>query len=438
MIKFKSVFFYAFISVLYLSCSSSVDVIDDDIIVDPDPIVNTSPNILLVIADDLGKDATPNYTEGSTKPNMPTLQSLISSGITFDNLWSYSVCTPTRSSILTGKYGINTGVFEVGDVISTTETSVQKYISNNTGNEYATAIVGKWHLSNNSSDPITMGVDYYAGILNGGVPSYTNWTLTENGQTTNSTEYTTTKLTDLAINWVDSQTKPWFLWLAYNAPHTPFHLAPTNLHSQGSLPTDQTSIDANPEPYFMSAVEALDTELGRLLNSLSAEEIANTIIIFIGDNGTPNQVAQAPYSSRRVKGSIYQGGVNVPMVVSGYGVNRSGVREAALTHTTDLFTTIANVAGVSTAEINNSTSFYNLLSDGNAIGREFVYTERSNNGNYAIRNANYKLIVNENGTQEFYNLAIDAYESNNLIGTTLSADATAAKAALEAEAASIR
>jgi len=437
MIKSKSVFL--FISVLYLSCSSSVDVIDDDIIVDPDPIVNSSPNILLVIADDLGKDVTPNYTEGSVKPNMPTLQSLMSTGITFDNLWSYPVCTPTRASILTGKYGVNTGVLEVGDIISTAETSVQKYISNNTGDKYATAIVGKWHLSNNANDPITMGIDYYAGILNGGVPSYTNWTLTENGQTTNTTEYTTTKLTDLAIDWVDSQTKPWFLWLAYNAPHTPFHLAPTNLHSQGSLPTDQASIDANPEPYFMSAVEALDTELGRLLNSLSAEEKANTIIIFIGDNGTPNQIAQAPYSSRRAKGTIYQGGVNVPMVVSGYGVNRSGVRESALTHTADLFTTIANVAGVSTAEINNSTSFYNLLSDENATGREFVYTERSNNGiSYAIRNANYKLIVNDNGTQEFYNLTIDAYEANDLIGTTLSAEATTAKTALEAEAASIR
>tara|TARA_R110002073_G_scaffold8207_3_gene45782 strand:- start:63547 stop:64869 length:1323 start_codon:yes stop_codon:yes gene_type:complete len=439
MIKFKSVFLFAFISVLYLSCSSSADVLDDDtIIIDPDPVVNSRPNILLVIADDLGKDATPNYTEGSTKPNMPTLQSLISSGITFDNLWSYPVCTPTRSSILTGKYGVKTGVLEVGDIISTAETSVQKYISDNTGNEYATAIVGKWHLSNNASDPITMGIDYYAGLLNGGVQSYTNWNLVENGQSSVSTEYTTTKFTDLAIDWVGNQTKPWFLWLAYNAPHTPFHLAPTNLHSQGNLPTDQASIDANPEPYFMSAVEALDTEFGRLLSSMSTEERANTIIIFIGDNGTPNQVAQSPYSSRRVKGTIYQGGVNVPMIVSGAGVSRFGARESALAHTTDLYATIANAAGISVQGINNSTSFYDMLTDSNAIEREFVYTERSSNGNYAIRDANYKLIVNDNGSQELYHLTIDAYEANDLIGTVLSAEATAAKIALEAEAASIR
>ena len=210
----------------------------------------------MIIADDLGKDAMPNYSEGSIKPNIPNLQNLMNSGLTFDNLWSYPVCTPTRSSILTGKYGIKSGVIEVGDIISTSETSLQKYINTNTGNEYATAIIGKWHLSNSASDPITMGIDYFAGIINGGVGSYTNWNLTENGVTSNSTEYTTSKLTDLAVDWVDNQTKPWFLWLAYNAPHTPFHLAPTNLHSQGNLATDQASIDANPTPYFMSAIRS--------------------------------------------------------------------------------------------------------------------------------------------------------------------------------------
>lgn len=227
--------------------------------------------------------------------------------------------------------------------------------------------------------------------------------------------------------------------MAYNAPHTPFHLAPTDLHSQGNLPTDQSSIDARPTPYFMSAVEAMDSELGRLLNSLSTEERNNTIIIFIGDNGTPNQVVQTPYSSMRAKGSIYQGGVNVPMIVSGVGVSRMGERESALVHTTDLFATIANIAGVSIQEINNSASFYNLVSDDTASKRTYVYTERSNNGvSYAIRDANYKLIVNDNGTEQFYKISTDPYEGSNLIGTTLSTEATVAKAALEAEADAIR
>lgn len=433
----KQTFGFLFLALSIFACNSSSGE-DDTIIVDPNP-VNSKPNILLVIADDLGKDATPNYSEGSIKPFMPNLQSLISTGITFDNLWSYPVCTPTRASILTGKYGFKTNVLEVGDVISTGETSLQKYIDTQTGDDYATAIIGKWHLSNTISDPTTMGIDYYAGILNGGVQSYTNWNLVQDGQSSISTEYTTTKFTDLAIDWVDDQDKPWFLWLAFNAPHTPFHLAPTNLHSQGNLATDQASIDANPTPYFLSAVEAMDSELGRFLNSLSAEERNNTLIIFIGDNGTPNQVAQSPYGTMRAKGSIYQGGVNVPLIVSGAGVNRFGAREDALVHTTDLFTTIANAAGVSVSEIENSTSFYDLLSDSNAAQREFVYTERSNNGvSYTIRNSDYKLIVHENGNEEFYNLTNDPYEATDLIGTLLSVEATIAKNALEAEAANIR
>lgn len=437
LMKHRNRLFYLFFYVLFASCSSTTEEIISD--PDTDPIVTSRPNILLVIADDMGKDATPNYTEGTIKPAMPTLQSLMNTGVTFDNLWSYPVCTPTRASILTGKYGIKTNVLEVGDVISTSETSVQSYIDSNTGNVYSTAIVGKWHLSQNANDPIIMGVDYYAGLLNGGVQSYTNWNLTENGQTNNSTEYTTTKFTDLAIDWVGNQTQPWFLWLAYNAPHTPFHLAPTDLHSQGSLPTDQASIDANPMPYYMSAVEAMDSELGRLLNSLSAEVRNNTIIIFIGDNGTPNQVVQTPYSAMRAKGSIYQGGVNVPMIVSGYGVNRVGARESALVHTTDLFATIARIAGVSVQEIYNSTSFYDLLSDNDGSERTYVYTERSSNGlSYAIRNVNYKLIVSDNGTEQLYRISTDPYEGTNLIGTTLSAEAIAAKAALEAEAVNIR
>ncbi len=433
--SFKNCFFSTCISLLFFSCSSPL-LNDSDV---DTTSTSTKPNILLIIADDMGLDATPNYSEGTVKPNMPILQGLMNSGITFENFWSYPVCSPTRASILTGKYGSKTGVLKVGDVISTSETSLQKYINEGTSNAYATAIIGKWHLSNSATDPITMGVDYYAGLLTGGVQSYTNWNLTENGLTANTTEYTTTKFTDLAIDWVDKQTKPWFLWLAYNAPHTPFHLAPTNLHSQGNLPTDASSIDANPTPYFMSAIEAMDSEIGRFINIMTTEEKANTIIVFIGDNGSPNQVAQSPYSRTKAKNTIYQGGVNVPMVVSGFGVSRTGVRENALISTTDLFSTIASMSGVSTFSRENSTSFYSLLKDENASSREYAYTEISNNGiAYAIRNATYKLIKFNNGSEEFYNLITDAYENNNLIGSTLTTEASNAKAALEAEADRIR
>ena len=73
----------------------------------------------------------------------------------------------------------------------------------------------------------------------------------------------------------------------------------------------------------MAALEAMDTEIGRLLSSIPQDELENTTIIFIGDNGTPGQVVQSPYSKQQAKGSLYQGGINVPMVVSGHGVERT-------------------------------------------------------------------------------------------------------------------
>ena len=277
---------------------------------------------------------------------MPILESLMDTGIRFNNVWSNPTCTPTRASIITGKYGFRTGVTKVDDVLATSETSIQSYLTNNGASDYAHAVIGKWHLSRNENHPNDMGIDYYAGVLGGGVQSYWNWNLTVNGQTNNSSEYTTTKFTDLAIDWIEDQSQPWFLWLAYNAPHTPFHSPPSHLHSQGALPEDEASINANPLPYYMAMIEAMDSEMGRLISSMSQEERDNTVIIFIGDNGTPGQVIQE-HTRFRAKGSVYEGGVNVPMVISGKDVSRMNTTDDSILNATDLFATIANIAGIS-------------------------------------------------------------------------------------------
>ena len=395
-----------------ISCSdNSEKIIDEE---EEMENISSSPNILLVIADDMGLDACPGYDIGSLKPNMPNLQSLMNSGIKFNNLWSNPVCTPTRAGIITGKYGLRTNVLAVDDPLSTSETSLQKYLDLNTNNEYANAVIGKWHLSRDVNHPNDMGVDYFAGFTGGGVPSYTNWTLNVNGTTSASTDYTTSKFTDLAIDWVDQQSKPWFLWLAYNAPHTPFHLPPNDLHDQGVLPSDDASITANPLPYYLAAIEALDTEMGRLINSMSDAEKENTIIIFIGDNGTPGQVAQE-YNSRRVKGSIYQGGVNVPMIISGKNVTRANASEDALINTTDLYATIADIAGTGTTEINDSKSFKGLLSDSNSSVRDYTYTE---NTDHTIRNTTHKYVYFNDGSEALYNLEDNPLENPNLMNAS--------------------
>ncbi len=382
-----------------------------------DPVSFAKPNILLIIADDMGLDATPGYSVGSVKPNTPTLQSLVNGGLRFNNVWSNPTCTPTRASILTGTYGVRTGVTKVGDELATSETSLQQYLrNNNTG--YSTAVIGKWHLSNNVNHPNAMGVGYYAGLLNGAAPAYDNWSLTQNGFTTTSSTYITSKFSDLAIDWLNEQTDPWFLWLAYTAPHTPFHLPPSELHSQGNLPTDQASIDANPQPYYMAMIEAMDTEIGRVLGSLSPSAFENTIIIFIGDNGTPSQVVQE-YPAQRAKGTLYQGGINVPMIIAGKGVSRTNQVENALINTSDLFATIASIAGIAIDSRNDSMNFKPLLTNGSiSTIRDYVYAELgtpSGGADYTIRNQTHKYIKFDDGSEALFDLSANPFESPNLL-----------------------
>ena len=386
---------------------------------DPEKPESASPNILLVIADDMGKDAFPNYPEGKEKPQLPTLNNLMAGGITFDNFWTYSVCSPTRASILTGKLGYHTGVMEVEQDISLNEESLHDFLKEQTNGRYDTALIGKWHLSNTVTDPNSMGVDYYSGILGGGVSSYTNWNRVTNGERERVDTYTTTEFSNQAVQWISQRNKPWFLWLAYNAPHTPFHLAPTNLHSQGNLSEDEAVIEENPLPYYFSAIEAIDTELGRVIESIP-NGLENTIVIFLGDNGTPGQVVQSPYRTRRAKGSIFQGGINVPLVISGVGVTRTGDREDALIQSTDLFTTIAQMAGSHISVKHNSKSFYPLLRETDVDSRTYAYAEKSTDGNvsYTVRDTQYKLIVDADGTESVYDLKNDPYERSNLLVDT--------------------
>jgi len=248
------------------------------------------------------------------------------------------------------------------------------------------------------------------------VATYNNWVLTENGQQSNSTEYVTSKLVDLSINWIEEQQQPWFLWLAYNAPHEPFHLPPADLHTQ-DLSGTTIDIAQNPLPYYQAMIEAMDTETGRLLASLSEAERKNTLIIFIGDNGTPRTVVQAPFTRAQGKGSLYQGGINTPLVINGPLLQRTAQQEAALINATDLFATIAEIAGANGQPPADSISFAGLLSESQIETRPYVYADSNVEDvwSWALRGERYKLIENEQGQQELYDLSLDPYEELDLI-----------------------
>lgn len=408
------------------------------------PPSSARPNILLIIADDMGVDASNQYSYSNDRPATPTLDALARTGIVFDNLWATPACTTTRGTLITGQHGVHSGVDFVPAVMNTQAQTIQRYLGTHAASsDYQTAVIGKWHLagggSASASHPTDSGVGYYAGNISGVLPSYTSWPLVENGVTTTSTEYHTTKVTNLALSWVQRQSKPWFLWLAYSAPHDPFHLPPAALHRRSTLTGSAADIAARPREYFLAAIEAMDTEIGRLLAGLSDDVRANTIVMFIGDNGSPVQAFdQAVFSRGKVKNSVYEGGIRVPMIVSGQGVARSNVREPALINTSDFYATIANLAGHAVTQLKDGYSFVPLLQAAGVGARSFNYSEFKSGDfeGWTVRDANYKLIQRLTGEQELYDLRTDFKEAINLLAS--STDYSATLSALRAQGERIR
>lgn len=419
--------------------------VSDENVTEPvkDPQHINPPNILFILGDDIGKDAFPGYDEGSSKPSMPNLERLISEGITFERFYTYPTCSPTRASILTGKYGYDTGITFANQVLEPSETVLQNFINIHSKVSYNTAVIGKWHLAgdDNTFNPEDLGIDYYAGGVGLDITDYYDWTLTEDGMATKTDEYLTTKFTDLGIDWLERQEtdRPWFMWMAHFAAHSPFHLPPSFMHNQGNLPDDDASIRENPLPYYMAMMESLDFEIGRLMEAIPKDQMENTIVIFIGDNGTPGQVAQFPFTRSTAKGSLFQGGINCPMVVA--GKNIVGPRKTSVTvQSTDLFATIAELAGITLPQYEDSHSFKSVLLDGSeAEVRSFIYTEnKADNSEWMLGKGDLKLIQNQAGEEWLFNLRKDPYEKDNLLEGNLSSETMSIKAEMEEDIGMIR
>jgi len=387
-------------------------------------VAQSPPNILLVIADDMGVDASPCHDDASQLAKMPNLKALCDDGIVFESAYSAPVCSPTRATILTGKYGFRTNVTGVvsaqsSNALSSSETTLFDHL--NDASIYQSAVIGKWHLNAQRNDlghPKSLGVDYYVGPYSGGVSDYYSWRAVNQGRRERVAEYATTYLSDKAIDWIEIQTTPWFLWLAYNAPHTPFHAPPSALHSFGNLPEDTQSMRRNPDRYYFAALEALDTEMGRVLDAIDPDERDNTVVIFVGDNGTPGQLFRGSSLQGRKKGSLFEGGTNVPLVISGPLIDQN--RRLDLVTTTDLFETILGLAGVD-AGTTDSFDLSPILSEGKPSGRQYAFTEVSGRPNggaksgWAIRDHRYKLIQLDGLPAELYDLQTDPSEQFDLL-----------------------
>ena len=404
----------------------------------------SAQNIILVIGDDMGVDTLASYGEQPLVAPTPTLDALAAEGVRFRNAWAYPVCSPFRISVLTGRHPSDHGAgWAIGStpdidyVLDPTQSNLANILS---AAGYRTSAVGKWHmateegfqqnnffdgvLSATESNPNLAGMGYYAGFLFGGV-SYFNWPKTVNGVTTFSTTYATTDIANEAIAQL-SGSQPFFLWLAFTAPHIPFHEPPHALLADPSIYNFSTY-----GGQYRAMIEAMDTELGRVLSNV---DLNTTTVIFVGDNGTTLEVIEPRLLYNHGKATVYEGGLNVPLIVAGQAVSEfaRGKEAPALVQATDLFATILAIAGVTPPPRPDSVSFAPLLQVPLLWnGRYTVFSESFvPNGvpvdptqhERAVRGDRYKLIRKGVSVVEFYDLISDPYEQRKINLASLTPD----------------
>lgn len=407
-------------------------------------------NVLLIVADDVGIDVLRMYGTNADLPPTPALDRLAAEGVVFENVWSNPLCSSTRATIQTGRYTFRTGVADVVSGRTTRTLPLDEWtlpeVLDRAGGGHAHAMLGKWHLDNRGSGgangPNLAGYGHYSGSLNAfPIPSYARWWHTRDGVTTTTEVYATTQLVDEALDWIASRDGPWFLQIAFQAAHRPWHVPPPQLLSESTLarlPRDDSGRLADPgttcsreyaRPCYLAMIEAMSREIGRLLEALPAVERSRTHLLFVADNGTPKAVS-GKGSSGQSKAQLYEGGIRVPLIIAGPAVHQPGRRSEALVNTADLFATVIELAtGRSAASVLPSgvvldaSSLVPILADDTRQVREFAFAERMSPSSRderdgrAIRAARFKLIQRADGFEELYDLERDAEERFDLVGS---------------------
>jgi arylsulfatase B len=383
------------------------------------------PNVLLVLGDDMGTDKVAAYGEHPMPPSTPTLDALAADGVLFRNAYAYPACSSTRGALMTGRYGRRTGLGRAIDMYGDAGLSDAEWtVAESLGEAgYHTMALGKWHLAaygipDWTNAPHRAGFASYAGAPSNVWDSFQEleqqthyyfWEKNTEGTLSLETLYTTVDTVDDALGALAEAQEPWLTYLAFNAPHGPFLPPPPELHNQDLSLTPGLLVRL-----YDAGVEALDTELGRLLDGIDPEVRGRTLVIFLGDNGTPEAGVAPPWVPQLAKLTMAEGGINVPMIVSGAGVVAPGRETDALVHVVDLLPTLAELAGGSVQADVDGLSFLPQLVDPDAPGpREVLYTERFGpNGvgvprvmdQRAVRDGRFKLVRFDVGIEGLFDL----------------------------------
>ena len=393
------------------------------------------PNILIILVDDLGYGDLSSY--GADDLRTPHIDALIERGMRFENFYANCpVCSPTRAALLTGRYPDMVGV---PGVIRTHPENSWGYLApqavllpavlKKAG--YRTAIVGKWHLGLRSPNiPNDRGFDHFHGFLGDMMDDYYNHRrhginyMRLNQREIDPEGHATDLFTRWAVEFLRQQSKeqPFFLYLAYNAPHTPIQ-PPDDWLAKVRRREPQIS---EKRARLVALIEHMDDGIGRVLAALRETGLhENTIVAFTSDNGGQLSAGANNGPLRDGKQSVYEGGLKVPACVvwPGHIEPRSQTDLPAMTM--DLFPTVLEAAGIEIDHRIDGRSFLpTLLGQSQPELRDYWFFRRREGGTRyggktieAVRRGDWKLLQNSPfAPMELYNLKDDPREQNNLIG----------------------
>ncbi len=377
------------------------------------------PNIVYILADDLG------YADcgfnGGTQIKTPNLDKLAGEGTVLESFYVQPVCSPTRAALMTGRYPIRHGL-QVGVIRPNAEFGLpleERMLSvalQEVG--YTTAITGKWHLGSFDPQywPHSRGFDHSHGHLFGALDYFTHirnqkldWY--RNGEQLDQPGYTTQLVGEEAVKFVKEQSgeKPFFLYVPFNAVHTPLQVPDHYREPYMDLPEQRSKL--------AGMLAAMDESVGKIVDAVEEQGLRDsTLFIFSSDNGgfRPRRVTDnGPL--RAGKGTLYEGGVRVAAFATWDGHIAAGERNDEPVHIVDWFPTLLTLAGGSLEQpkkLDGLDIWPTLTSGKPSPHEEILLNSTPNNG--AIRVGNWKLKRNRNQPPELYNLAEDLGEQNNV------------------------
>lgn len=393
-----------------------------------------NPNILLILADDLGFGDL--SCQGATDLKTPNIDRIFNNGIKFSNFYANStVCSPSRAALLTGCYPDLVGV---PGVIRTYEENSWGYLSPNATllpkqlkkGGYHTAIVGKWHLGLEAPNlPNLKGFDEFYGFLGDMMEDYYthirdgNNYMRINDKVVSPEGHATELFTNWALEYLKKQEQkrdPFFLYLAYNAPHAPIQ-PPAEWLAKVTAREPKIS---EKRAKLVALIEHMDFNVGRILSQLeSSGQLDNTLILFVSDNGGELNYAANNGPWRGGKSDLYEGGIRIPGGIMWKNGIKPGQVSSNRMLLMDIFPTICEIAGVTPTNPVDGISFVPTLKGQPQPGESRTVCFMRREGGlpyggqiyYAARSGPYKIVQNSPWEEmQFFNLDSDPYEKQSL------------------------